>query len=108
MERRPESLVRVEAPPEDLSCSLLEIGRGLVAVLRYSPPRPRCVQALTSAEEIVMKAIFEGKSNDAIARERGTSVRTIANQVASIFRKHRVSSRRELVACYLSHDTTAR
>lgn len=33
-----------------------------------------------------------------IARRRGTSPRTVANQIASIFRKHGVGSRAELVA----------
>jgi DNA-binding NarL/FixJ family response regulator len=42
--------------------------------------------------------LLEGKRNADIARERGTSVRTVANQVAAIFRKLKVRSRAELVA----------
>lgn len=45
-----------------------------------------------------MTGIFAGESNDDIARRRGTSPRTVANQIASIFRKHGVGSRAELVA----------
>jgi DNA-binding NarL/FixJ family response regulator len=59
-------------------------------------------EPITPAELAVLRAIFEGKSNAAIAHERGTSPRTIANQVASIFRKHGVRSRGELVARYLA------
>lgn len=94
-------------PPEDLSCSLLEVGDSVVALLRFSSQRPRELAALTTAEEIVMQGIFDGKSNEAIAQMRGTSPRTIANQIASIFKKHGVSSRRELVARYLG-DAAAR
>lgn len=96
------------SPPEDLSCSLLEIGTSVVALLRFSNQRPRNAPVLTAAEEIVMQGIFEGKSNEAIARARGTSPRTIANQIASIFKKHGVSSRRELVARYLDDTGSAR
>ena len=40
---------------------------------------------------------FTGK-NSAIAEARGTSVRTVANQIQAIFKKLGVSSRSELVA----------
>jgi DNA-binding CsgD family transcriptional regulator len=53
---------------------------------------------LTDAERAIAAAIREGQSNAAIARARGTSVRTVANQVAMLFRKLGVSSRVELIA----------
>lgn len=53
---------------------------------------------LTPAEELVLSGIIAGASNETIARRRGTSARTVANQVASIFRKCGVGSRAELVA----------
>lgn len=99
--------------PTGLECELLEVGAALAAVLSFrlearrggpsssSSSSSSASRALTSAEAKVMKALFEGKSNDDIARERGTSPRTIANQIASIFRKHGVGSRAELVARYL-------
>lgn len=90
------------SPPTDLRVSLLEIGTAVFAVLRFSARRAGGPPRLTSAETSVMTAIFEGKSNEAIARERGTSARTVANQIASIFRKHGVASRCELVASYLA------
>jgi DNA-binding CsgD family transcriptional regulator len=51
---------------------------------------------LSAAEREVLAHVLEGKSNAAIARTRGRSVRTIANQVASILRKTRSPSRRAL------------
>lgn len=54
--------------------------------------------SLTSSEDHALSSLMRGMSNDAIARKRGTSLRTVANQVASIFRKLQVHSRRELVA----------
>jgi DNA-binding NarL/FixJ family response regulator len=45
-----------------------------------------------------MQLVLEGKSNQEIAKSRRTAVRTVANQVASIFRKLGVGSRSELYA----------
>ena len=53
--------------------------------------QPRGV--LTPAELEVARALARGASNATIARERGTSVHTVANQVASILRKLGVASR---------------
>jgi DNA-binding CsgD family transcriptional regulator len=53
---------------------------------------------LTRVEHEIIAAILAGKRNADIARERGTAPRTIANQVASIYRKLGVRSRAELVA----------
>lgn len=73
------------------------LGGGSFAVasepLPRAPPPP-----LTTAERAVMALLLEGQSNAAIARRRGRAVRTIANQVASIFRKYGVGSRAELAA----------
>ncbi len=62
-----------------------------------APARPT-VRPLTAAETAVLALLLEGASNADIARRRASSVRTVANQVASIFRKHGVRSRAELVA----------
>jgi DNA-binding NarL/FixJ family response regulator len=53
---------------------------------------------LSAAERAITRAVLLGKSNDEIARERGRSVRTVANQVAAVFRKLGVGSRSELAA----------
>jgi DNA-binding CsgD family transcriptional regulator len=57
-------------------------------------------RALTLAEHDIAQRLLAGHSNARIARERGTSERTVANQVASILRKMRVRSRSELVASH--------
>jgi DNA-binding NarL/FixJ family response regulator len=60
--------------------------------------------SLTSAERQVVEHVLSGRSNAAIARARSTSSRTVANQLAAIYRKLGVSSRWELAArCSLAH-----
>jgi DNA-binding NarL/FixJ family response regulator len=54
--------------------------------------------ALTSIERDLVLAVLTGASNQDVATRRGVSVRTVGNQVAKIFRKLGVSSRRELAA----------
>ena len=55
-------------------------------------------QGLTSSECAVLTLVLGGHSNAEVARVRGTSVRTIANQLAAIYQKLGVGSRRELGA----------
>jgi DNA-binding CsgD family transcriptional regulator len=54
--------------------------------------------ALTEAEREVARLVADGCSNQAIAAKRGARPRTVANQLAAIFRKLAVSSRSELIA----------
>lgn len=49
------------------------------------------------------EALLYGQSNEQIAARRRTSSRTIANQVAALFRKLGVGSQAELVA-YIEAD----
>jgi len=62
-------------------------------------PRPeRLLQGvLPQAELKVVRNMVEGLSYREIARLRGTSTRTIANQVSAVFRRLNVSGRNELV-----------
>jgi DNA-binding NarL/FixJ family response regulator len=53
--------------------------------------------SLTQAERQVVQGVLNGRSNAAIASARRTSCRTVANQLAAIYRKLGVSSRWELV-----------
>ncbi len=63
---------------------------------------PEC---LSAAEREVARLVLEGRSSREIAKVRGTSARTIANQLAAIFRKLGVSSRAELArACFAALD----
>lgn len=58
--------------------------------------------SLTSAERDVLQAVLVGCDNQQIARQRDTSVRTVANQLATLFQKFGVSSKAELAAKALS------
>lgn len=58
------------------------------------PPPPE--GALTAAELAVLALVRKGLSNAEIAAARGRSVRTVANQVASLLRKLEMSSRTEV------------
>jgi DNA-binding CsgD family transcriptional regulator len=66
------------------------------------PVEPLERAALSRAEKAITAQLVEGKSTVEIGAARGTSTRTLANQIASIYRKLRVSGRRELVAVLLS------
>lgn len=56
------------------------------------------LEGLTKAQADVFALLVRGVSNAEIARVRGTSVRTVANQVAAILRRLSVASRFELIA----------
>ena len=75
----------------------MEIAREALLVISL-PSSPREVSGLSAAELAVALAAARGLSNLGIARQRRRSQRTIANQLASAFRKLGVSSRSELSA----------
>lgn len=62
-------------------------------------PRPdrRLADVLPPAELAVVRSLVEGTSYQEIAHARGTSTRTIANQITAVFRRMRVSGRNELL-----------
>jgi DNA-binding NarL/FixJ family response regulator len=84
--------------PEGLEASIEGDGPDMRLLLRYSGPSWRLPQTLSAAERSVVLDLLGGASRCDIALSRGTSPRTVANQMASIFRKLRVSSRVELLA----------
>jgi DNA-binding CsgD family transcriptional regulator len=57
---------------------------------------PEETGSLTSAERTILGLLHSGLSNREIARARGRSERTVANQVASLLRKTGVPGRRAL------------
>jgi len=71
---------------------------GTKLVLLSFPRGSDAMSKLTAAERQVALAILAGYSNVEIARMRGSAPRTIANQVATMFRKLGVRSRAELAA----------
>jgi DNA-binding NarL/FixJ family response regulator len=88
--------VKLSAPRE-LAAYTLD-GHDDLVILEWPEPRAETPAGLTSAEQGVLALLREGLSNAEIAARRGRSVRTIANQVASIFAKCGVRSRSELFA----------
>lgn len=73
--------------------------RELTRVAALLTRGPACEDAgtlLTQAERHVLALLRRGLSNSEIARARERSVRTVANQVASLLRKTTCSSRRAL------------
>jgi DNA-binding NarL/FixJ family response regulator len=65
-------------------------------ILSYPLPEWSLPSNLTAAEQEVVLGLLNGDSYQAIAQRRGTAVRTVANQVASVYAKLKVTSRVEL------------
>jgi DNA-binding CsgD family transcriptional regulator len=75
------------------------IGNSLLVLSVPVGDEPLFVQrGLTPGERQVVRLAAEGLSNAAIARRRGRSPRTVANQLAAAYRKLGITSRRELQA----------
>lgn len=71
---------------------------GVCGVIIDLPIDPVALPAcLTEAEREIVTFVLQGQSNQEIADARGVRYRTIANQLASVFRKLQVWSRTELV-----------
>ncbi len=97
--RGEQALVRVELrAPAGLTAWIAEEDQEPFALLEWPETGALPVQGLTAAERDVARLAARGLSNREIAASRGTSVRTVANQVASVFVKLGVGSRRELAA----------
>jgi DNA-binding CsgD family transcriptional regulator len=75
-----------------------EVGGETLLVISFPIDEPHLSPQLTDAEAEVARLAIDGLSNAMIAARRGTSLRTVANQMASILRKLGVQSRRELAA----------
>ena len=81
-----------------------QVGGEEFAVLAV-PAAPALPSSLSAAERAVVKLVIAGRSNAEIARARRVSVRTVANQVASILRKLGVGSRASLIAALARSPT---
>jgi DNA-binding CsgD family transcriptional regulator len=89
-------------PPPGARVHDLEVGGEALLVISYRiehADQPRH-SVLSTAEREVARLAIDGMSNARIAERRSTSLRTVANQMASIFKKLGVGSRRELAARY--------
>lgn len=88
----------MKRPKEGPRVSYLDVAGERLAVLSLPLASSADLSALTAAERDVAERASTGASNRVIARARGTSERTVANQLASIFDKLGVGSRAELAA----------
>lgn len=86
--------------PEGLRSCQLELEERHVLVLSFPLPQRSAPVALTPAERDIVRRVLDGASNAQIARARGRSPRTVANQLAAIFRKLGVFSRAKLAQCF--------
>ena len=68
-----------------------------ILVVSYPLRRPGSFARLSAAELAAVEGVLEGRSHRDVARERGVSVRTIANQLASAYRKLDVRGAAELM-----------
>ena len=93
-EGRPKHVI---VAPDDLSATELDVGGETFILFEWSSA-PVFFEGLTEAERDVVSGILRGESNRDIGKRRGTHARTVANQVAGIFRKLGVQSRAELAA----------
>lgn len=66
-------------------------------VIGMARPDTAVSRKLPTAESSVIRCLVEGLCYSEIARRRGTSQRTIANQISAVFRRLQVSGRNELV-----------
>lgn len=90
---------------EDLSATSIPMPEGAcvtplgasVVIVEFCVASMMLPPGLTNAEQEVALLIFEGATNEDIAQARGASVKTISNQLGSIYRKLGVYSRFELV-----------
>lgn len=83
----------LEAP---LPCPCPRGARWDGAAFAFPVPRADLPGSVTVAEREVLRGLLEGYRNEDIADARGTSARTVANQVTSLYRKLGVNARREL------------
>jgi DNA-binding NarL/FixJ family response regulator len=96
---------RVRARRKSRAMFDIEIGGQALRVLSVPIEIADRVSGLSPAELLVARDAAEGLSNNEIARRRRRSVRTIANQLASVYKKLKVSSRAELAARLLGDNT---
>lgn len=96
---RPALAARLFGPPAaptTEAAPLRVAGEELHVVAWPQPPASPALAALSASEREVALAVARGLSNEAIAAARGASVRTVVNQLASVYRKLGVGSRVEL------------
>jgi DNA-binding NarL/FixJ family response regulator len=74
------------------------VGAEVDLAIARAAPAARSLANLSDAERSIATDLLCGKRIPTIALERGTSPRTVAHQISSVYRKLGASSRRELLA----------
>lgn len=95
--RAARATARIPAPAR-LRAALVSVGGEELLHLEWPLALPRWPLSLTPAQREVAALLLSGLTNAEIAGRRGTAVRTVANQVASVFERLGVRSRLELFA----------
>jgi DNA-binding CsgD family transcriptional regulator len=104
-----EAFLRRDLVPVDAPDGLLVTKTNELAVFAFPLLAPELPPVLSQAERDVVGLALIGLSNAQIARRRACSSRTVANQLASAFRKLSVGSRAELAArSFCSKKLTAK
>ena len=93
-----ETLDHAKSAPPGLEVVNLDMAEMVILTFPIASPKKEKRARLSLAEREVAMRVLQGQSNAAIAEARGTSARTVANQIASVFRKLKVGSRAELAA----------
>lgn len=96
--KRPDKRAPEVAPPRGLRATRFAVAGREVVVMSYPTGASALPDTLSAAEQEVARALLRGATNAEIAEARGVSARTVANQIASIFKKLGVSSRAELAS----------
>jgi DNA-binding NarL/FixJ family response regulator len=95
-------------PPSGACAGAFEAGEGRYMVASVPVFDPGVLRDLTDAERSVARLIAEGMCQKAIAASRGTSLRTVANQIASLSRKLDVGGRFALLRRWAELEGWAR
>jgi DNA-binding CsgD family transcriptional regulator len=91
----------------ELSIDSAEIPHGAGSLRYLVLPTAWCgaLAKLAPAERDIAERVVRGQSNQLIAKSRGTSARTVANQLQSIYAKLGVASRYELIDALVAGRT---
>jgi DNA-binding NarL/FixJ family response regulator len=88
---------RAQHPGATGALSYLNDEQASLRVISIPRPDAPLEATLPRAELAVIRSLVEGVSYAEIALRRGTSTRTIANQITAVFRRMKVSGRSELL-----------
>lgn len=94
----------VLSPPPGIETYVMPFGDEELLVVRLPLAVPSVPKVLSTAESEVAALAVAGLSNAEIAKRRGTSTRTVANQMAAIFKKVGAGSRAELAHALVHGD----